>query len=302
MKAIINLHSIGEIKKLDTSINIKHPLIAIVDFSKIDVYIEEGARISFDFYAVICKNYCNYSLRYGRQTIDFQEGSLICLAPRQIITVESVIEREENMSGWGLFFHTDLIRGTHLTDKIKIYTFFHYEISEALHLSEKEKNILYDCIKRINNELEENIDSFSQDIIVTNIELLLNYIARFYGRQFITRKSRNKDIISKLESLLHTYINSELIEKYGPPSVKYLAENVHLSTNYLSDLLKKETGMSAIEYINFFIIEEAKNRLLISNESISEIAYSLGFEYPQYFARIFKRKTGMTPTEFRSKN
>jgi AraC-like DNA-binding protein len=203
--------------------------------------------------------------------------------------------------GWGLFFHPDLIRNTSLNVKMKDYTFFSYEISEALHLSEKEKQLLYECVMRIQTELKENIDEHSQTIIVSTIELSLNYCNRFYGRQFITRKASNRDILSRVESLLTDYFSNNK-ERIGLPTVKFLADALNLSSSYLGDLLKKETGLNAQEHIHHAIIDQAKNILMNSNKSVSEIAYDLGFEYPQYFSRLFKQKTGITPGEFRNLN
>jgi len=302
MKPIVNLKSISEINKFVQQGSVNHPLVAVIDFSKVDEYVEEGTRICCDFYSIMFKNYCANGLRYGKQTYDFQEGSLICIAPKQVMTMDNEIEKRDDMMGWGLFFHPDLIRNTSLATKIKEYTFFSYETSEALHLSEKEKQILYDCVLKIQNELQENIDNHSQTLIVSNIELLLNYCSRYYGRQFITRKSANKDVVSKIETLIKDYFNSEDLKKIGIPTVKYLADEVHLSPNYLTDLLKKETGMNAQDHIHYFLIEEAKNILLNTNNSVGEIAYSLGFEYPQYFSKLFKQKTGSTPIEYRNLN
>jgi AraC-like DNA-binding protein len=179
-------------------------------------------------------------------------------------------------------------------------SFFSYEITEALHLSDKEKNILYETVQKIELELQENIDNYSQHILVSSIELLLNYCSRFYGRQLITRSQSNKTIVAQIESLLRSYFTVSDVNAL--PSVKYLAEQVHLSANYLSDLLKKETGKNAQEHIHFYLMEEAKNRLLNSPLSINEIAFSLGFEYPQYFTKLFKQKTGHTPQEYRQLN
>ncbi|HAD14019.1 MAG TPA: hypothetical protein DCF33_16465 [Saprospirales bacterium] len=204
--------------------------------------------------------------------------------------------------GCALFFHPDLIKGTSLAGKMKDYHFFSYDVTEALHLSEKEKMILFDCVQKIEQELQENIDSHSQTLIVSNIELLLNYCTRYYGRQFITRKNVNTDIVAQVEQLLQDYLRSEALKQMGLPSVKYLAEKVHLSPNYLSDLLKKETGKNAQDHIHYQLIEEAKTVLLLSNASVSEIAYDLGFEYTQYFSKLFKQKTGLTPSEYRSLN
>lgn len=301
MKSIINIKSISDINNF-VQHKTNHPLVTIIDFSKMDEMMEEGTRISCDFYSIMFKNYCANNMKYGRQSYDFQEGSLVCIAPKQVVTMDTEIEKKEDMMGWGLFFHPDLLRGTSLGTKMKEYSFFSYETSEALHLSDKEKEILYDCIQKIDTELQENIDNHSQTLIVSNIELLLNYCQRYYGRQFITRKNSNRDIVTQVETVLQEYFNSEDLKQNGSPSVSYLADKVNLSPNYLSDLLKKETGMNAKDQIHHRLIEEAKNILLGTNKSISEIAYELGFEYPQYFSKLFKQKTGNTPQEFRSLN
>jgi AraC-like DNA-binding protein len=301
MKPIIQLHNISDINRF-ANCTTNHPLVAVVDFSKLDEHIEEGTRMSADFYSIMFKNYCANKLRYGRQTYDFEEGNLICIAPKQVLSMDSEIEKRDDMMGWGLFFHPDLLRGTALGNKMDEYTFFSYETSEALHLSDKEKQTLYDCVQNIQTELQENIDSHSQSLIVTNIELLLNYCSRYYGRQFITRKHSNTGTVAQVEQLLKSYFKSEKLKDAGLPTVKYLAENVKLSASYLSDLLKKETGMNAQDHIHYYLIEEAKTILLNSDHSVSEVAYSLGFEYPQYFSKLFKLKTGQTPVQFRNEN
>ena len=301
MKPVSRLHSIYDINMFIDD-KVRHPLVAVVDFSKIDEHIEEGTRISCDFYMVMFKNYCANKLRYGRKSYDFQDGSLLCVAPGQVLTMDSEIENKEDMMGWGLFFHPDLIRGTSLGSKIKDYSFFSYEINEALHLSDKEKQVLYEIVQKINAELAENIDRHSQTLITSNIELLLNYCTRYYDRQFLTRKTTNQDILTKIEVVLTSYFQSADISKKGLPGVKYLAEQVHLSPNYLSDLLKRETGMNAKDRIHYYLIEEAKNLLLSTDKTVGELAFDLGFEYPQYFSRLFKSKTGMTPVEYRSMN
>jgi AraC-like DNA-binding protein len=301
MKPVLHLHSISDINVFIED-KIRHPLVAVVDFSKVDENIEEGARISCDFYMVMFKNYCANKLRYGRQVHDFQDGNLVCVAPKQVLIMDSEIEKREDMMGWGLFFHPDLIRGTSLGNKIKGYSFFYYETNEALHLSDKEKQILYDIVQKINAELLENIDKHSQTLIASNIELLLNYCTRYYDRQFITRKTVNQDIFTKIEDILANYFQSIDLSKKGLPTVKYLADRVHLSSNYLSDLLKRETGMNAQDHIHYYLIEEAKNLLLNSDKTVGELAFALGFDYPQYFSRLFKSKTGMTPLEYRSMN
>jgi AraC-like DNA-binding protein len=300
MSKFIHLHTISDLFRLfKLEGNTQHPLIAVVDFSKVDEHMEEETKVSGDFYSIMFKNYAKNNVRYGRKLIDFQDGNLICMAPNQIIELDSEIEEKADMLGWGLFFHPDLIRATSLNDKMKDYNFFSYEISESLHLSEKEKQILYDCILKIQAELQENIDVHSQMIIVSNIELLLNYCTRFYGRQFITRKTSNNAVVAQVEKILSEYFRND---NQGLPTVKYLAEQVRLSPSYLSDLLKKETGKNTQDHIHFYLIEEAKSILLSTDKSVGEIAYALGFEYPQYFNKLFKQKTGKTPIEFRSMN
>lgn len=301
MKPVINIKNISDINNF-VQHKTKHPLVTVIDFSNMEEPMEEGLRISCDFYSIMFKNFCANKMKYGRQEYDFQEGSLVCIAPKQVVEMDKPTERPDDMKGWGLYFHPDLLRGTSLGAKMKDYTFFSYEMSEALHLSDKEKHILNDCIQKIENELQENIDNHSQTLIVSNIELLLNYCLRYYGRQFITRKHSNTNIVSQIEKLLIDYFKDPKLSESGLPTVKYLSDNVHLSSGYLSDLLKKETGMNARDHIHYYLIEEAKSLLLNSNQTVSELAFSLGFEYPQYFSRLFKSKTGMTPLEFRNLN
>ena len=302
MKPILQLKSISDIEQLIPGWKPKHPLVATIDFTQVDEYMPEDTRVSADFYTLMFKNYCTNRIKYGRQTYDFQDGSLICIAPKQTITMDTEIEKRPDPLGWGLFFHPDLFRGTTLGDKMEQYSFFTYEMSEALHLSDKEKQILWDGVQKIQNELNENMDVHSQTLIISNIELLLNYCLRFYGRQFLTRTSSNSAYVTQVEKLIKSYFRNSDVRNNGLPTVKYLAEQVHLSPNYLSDLLKKETGMNAQDHIHYQLIEEAKRILLNTDQNVSEIAYELGFEYPQYFSKLFKLKTGKTPLEFRSLN
>jgi AraC-like DNA-binding protein len=302
MSEIIHLQSIADLHKLFALGNSQHPLATVLDFSKVNERLIKNSKITTDFYSIMFKNYCKNNFKYGRKSIDFQDGNLICIAPNQIIEIDNEIEEREDKMGWGLFFHPDLIRATSLNDNLKNYRFFDYDISEALHLSDKEKNVLYECIQKIQIELQENIDVHSQYIIVTTIELLLNYCSRYYGRQMITRSQTNKTIITQIEIILASYFSEIKLKDKGLPSVKFLADNVNLSPSYLSDLLRKETGKNAQEHIHFYLIEEAKNLLLNSEKNINEIAYDLGFEYPQYFNRLFKKKTGKTPMEYRNLN
>lgn len=279
---------------------VQHPLVAVVDFSEISEDLTDNTMLSCDFYSLICKSYNRNNVKYGRKVVDFQDGSLICMAPNQVLELENDFEPDAVISGWGLFFHPDLIRATSLAAKMKDYNFFAYEVAEALHLSDKENQILKDCVSKIETELKENIDDHSQHIIVSQIELLLNYCTRFYGRQFITRKSSNNTVVMQIEKILGAFFRDSAQKRL--PTVKDLAEQVFLSPGYLSDLLKKETGKSAQDHIHFYLIEEAKNLLLGTDKTASEIAYVLGFEYPQYFNKLFKQKTGITPVAFRSLN
>ena len=302
MKELIHLQSITDLHRLFILGISYNPLVTVLDFSKVTEQVEQNSKITTDFYSIMFKNYCKNNIKYGRKEIDFQDGNLICIAPNQTIEIDYEVEEREDKMGWGLFFHPDLIRSTTLNDKIKSYSFFHYEVSEALHLSDKEKNILFECIQKIQIELQENIDVHSQYIIVSTIELLLNYCSRFYGRQMITRSQANKSTISQIETILTEYFAKTKVEEQGLPTVKFLADKVHLSPSYLSDLLKKETGKNAQEHIHYYLIEEAKSLLLNSDKNVSEIAFNLGFEYPQYFNKLFKQKTGKTPMEYRNLN
>ncbi len=302
MNNIVRFETISDLNRGLNLPGPKHPLVSVIDFSKVNNFGEESVRITSGLYCIMLKNHCHGKMKYGREYYDFQEGTLMCIAPKQVITIENQERKEEEVVGWGLLFHPDLIRGTSLGKKMKDYTFFSYEVNEALHLSDAEKQTLRDCIVKIENEISQNIDQHSQTLIVSNIELFLNYCSRYYDRQFITRKNSNNGILSKFENVLSEYFGSVNIKTEGLPSVKFCADKLNLSANYLSDLLKRQTGLNAQEHIHHHIIEEAKNSLLNSDASISEIAFELGFEYPQYFSKLFKTKTGVTPVEFRSLN
>ncbi|OCX50900.1 transcriptional regulator [Mucilaginibacter sp. PPCGB 2223] len=302
MNSINHVETISEMHQMLPGSQVRHPLISVVDFSGYKEQFNSGTRMTLGFYSIMFKNFCVNKMKYGQQSYDFQDGSLICIAPRQVVALDEPLPAKTEVNGWGVFFHPDLIRGTSLGKKIKDYSFFSYDTNEALHLSEKEKQVLYEIVQKIAAELLENIDQHSQTLIVSNVELLLNYCTRYYDRQFITRKRINNDILEIVEKELQEYIQSAVLSEQGLPTVKYLADKVHLSPNYLSDLLKRETGMNAQDCIHYHLIEEAKNLLLSSNKSVGELAFLLGFEYPQYFSRLFKSKTGMTPVEFRNLN
>lgn len=298
---IIHSKSITEIRSVFGLSKPTHPLITILDTEKL-AYGEEtvGMRFSSDLYCIALKD-SNCGIDYGRNSYDFDDGVLIFTAPKQVITVTKPQELNQ-VKGWMLYFHPDLIRNTLLGSKIDTYNFFNYEIYEALHLSESEQNTLNQIIQLIEEEIKERIDNHSQQVLVSNIELLLNYCQRYYERQFNTRAASNIDVVSNVESLLKNYyMDNKLVEK-GQPSIQYLADHCHLSASYLSDLLTKETGRSAKDHINDFLIDKAKHLLLSSTDSVSGIAYTLGFNYPHYFGRMFKQKTGKTPQEYRQLN
>tara|TARA_Y100000782_G_scaffold115377_1_gene157414 strand:- start:4607 stop:5536 length:930 start_codon:yes stop_codon:yes gene_type:complete len=300
MSEITHVETIGELNAFFHQEKPKHPLISIIDFSKTPAYEGESLKVTTGFYSVMLKNHCFGRFTYGRSHFDFEEGALMCSAPHQVGTVEPELDKEKALTGWGLFFHPDLLLRTSLSGKMDNYTFFDYDMNEALHLSDKEKQTLNDCIKNIGDELDQNIDKHSQTLLVSNIELLLNYCTRFYDRQFITRSTTNKDILIRFEQVLKDYFQHENLRSTGLPTVKYCAEKLALSGNYLSDLLKKETGKNAQEHIHNYLIEQAKTALLGTSAPVSEIAYDLGFEYPQYFSKLFKAKTGMTPALYRN--
>jgi AraC-like DNA-binding protein len=274
-----------------------HPLVSIMDFNGRvpEIY---ASRMNFGFYAVYLKDVQCGDMKYGRHTYDYQDRTLVFVAPGQIINVN--INKDYKPQGYALLFHPDLIRGTSLGKHIDDYTFFSYETKEALHLSEKERKIVLDCFSKIQYELEHATDKHSRTLIASNIELFLNYCMRFYDRQFITRNEVNKDTLEKFEVLLNEYFQSDKPQTIGLPSVTYCAEQLHLSTNYFGDLVKKESGKTALEYIQLKIINTAKEKILSDKKSVSEIAYELGFKYPQHFTRLFKQHVGYTPNEYRS--
>lgn len=298
---ILHSKSIAEIRAVFGLDKPSHPLITILETQKL-AYGEDtvGKRFSNDLFCIALKD-ASCGIDYGRNSYDFDDGVLIFTAPQQVITVKKPQALNE-VRGWMLYFHPDLIRNTSLGASIDAYSFFNYDVHEALHLSENEQNTLNQIVRLIQEEIKERIDNHSQDVLVSNLELLLNYSKRFYERQFNTRSASHNDIVSKVESLLKSYYSENRLMEEGQPSIQYLAEHCHLSPSYLSDLLAKETGRSAKDHINDFLVEKAKHLLLSSTDSISEVAYSLGFNYPHYFGRLFKQKTGKTPQEYRQLN
>ena len=276
-----------------------HPLVSVVDLSKANP--RQGSRMYFGFYTVFLKDVKCGDLVYGRHTYDYQEGTLVFLAPGQVAGINSNGETYQP-KGYALVFHPDLIHGTSLGRHIQDYTFFGYQFHEALHLSERERKIVLDCFSKIEYELEHAIDNHSKKLIVSNIELFLSYCTRFYERQFITREKAHKGILERFETLLNDYYQSDKPQTIGLPSVAYCAAELNLSASYFGDLIKKETGKTAHEYIQSKVIEVAKEKMFDQSKSISQIAYETGFKYSQHFTRAFKKITGNTPQEYRSLN
>lgn len=285
-----------------------HPLVSVVPHTR---ELEERFKflsasdytVVLNLYTVMLKGGCTGSLRYGRNTYDFEEGTLIFTGPDQIIEAEDVDESESaEAEGWTLMFHPDLIRKSPLGQHIENYNFFNYDVNEALHLSDQEKKSIGEIVAKIQQEFSQNIDKHSQKLIVSNIELLLDYCTRYYDRQFYTRTNQSSDFVSKFEKYLKDYFSSEQPTNNGIPTVKSCGEYMGMSPNYLSDLLKKETGHNAQEHVHNALINRAKTDLLSTTDSIGQIAYGLGFEYSQHFSKLFKKKTGMTPKEYRISN
>lgn len=274
-----------------------HPLVSVVDLTKATKSVNH-IQMEYGVYALFLKDTKTCNIKYGRQYYDYQEGTIVCFAPGQIIGVET-LEDEIGPEVYGLLFHPDLVRGTSLGQNIKKHTYFSYAVNEALHLSEQERSIVMDCLAKIQIELEHGIDKHSKPLITMNIELLLGYCIRFYERQFITRNEINQDALTKFEQLLNEYFQSQLPQKEGLPSVKYFADKIYLSPNYFGDMIKKETGKTPQEHIQAKVIELAKERVLGTDETVSQVAYTLGFQYPQHLCRLFKKRVGCTLNEYR---
>lgn len=299
--SIPHISSLSQLLEMQKLPKPTHPLIAIVDVSKWEIPEEAvGFKATTSFYTIALKDK-RCGMLYGRNHYDFDEGVLIFTAPNQVQTVTKS-QKIDEINGWMIFFHPDLIRNTSLGKKIDEYAYFSYDVHEALHLSDSEQITITECVNLIKSEICERIDNHSQTVICSSLELLLNLSNRYYERQFNTRSAQNSDFNSQFQSLLKQYYKDGRFATEGIPSIQYFAEKVHLSPSYLSELLKKETGMSTKEQINNFIIEKAKDLLLSENGSVNEIAYSLGFNYPHYFSRLFKSKTNVTPQEYRSLN
>lgn len=296
-KKLFPIETVAEYNDL-LGVETLHPLVSVIDLS--EVRPMKHARYTFGFYTLFLKEAKCGDLLYGRQRYDYQEGTVVCLAPGQVIGIEDNGETYRP-KGWALCFHPDLIRGTPLGSRMKEYTYFSYEVNEALHLSQQERELVVDCLLKIRDELRHAIDRFSRRLIATHIELLLAYCLRFYGRQFITREHVNRDILTRFESLLDRYFESGRARQEGLPTVRQCADELCLSPNYFGDLIKKESGKTAQEHIQLKLIDLAKESVLNPERSISQVAYELGFRYPQHFTRLFKKIVGMTPNEYREK-
>ncbi|MGB1298650.1 MAG: helix-turn-helix domain-containing protein [Psychrobium sp.] len=298
MTQLYRLQSIAQIHEWLKMPPPEHPLISIFqhnedmqdDYSDIN-FVTELYMISYK------KNVCG-SFNYGRQSYDFQQGTLVFTAPEQVISAVDT-EFKADSEGWTIMFHPDLIRPFELGRHIDKYTFFSYEVFEALHVSETERNALFDLVQRIKTELKLNIDQHSHRLISSTLGLLLDYCARFFDRQFCTRLHVNQDVVGKFEGLLHSYYEQQHHLELGIPTVAYCGKTLGISPNYLSDLLRKETGKSAIEHIHSHILDKAKTALLQDNIAVGQLAYDLGFDYPSHFSKLFKKLTGESPNNYR---
>lgn len=297
MERVINFNTVNDYNAFNNHQTL-HPLVSIVDLSKADP--RAGHRMTFNIYCVVLKEVKCGDIKYGNHNYDYQDGTLVFFAPGQVVEVTNTDVYQPK--GMALVFHPDLLLNTALGRRMSEFSFFSYNTNEALHLSDKEKKIILECFDKISYELNQSIDKHSKTLIAANIELFLNYCMRFYDRQFITRDHANKGILEKFEVLLNNYFLSDKPKQVGLPSVAGCANELHLSANYFGDLIKKETGISAQEYIQTKVINLAKERIFDIDKSISTIAYELGFKYPQHFSRLFKQKVGISPNEYRTLN
>ncbi len=294
IKTIAEYHRLMELPKPE------HPLVSVVKFEDIKRQPNSCPKIIIhNFYSIALKKNFNAKMKYGQQDFDFDEGVMHFMSPKQVLSIQATKDEKVKHSGWLLLIHPDFLWNTPLSKKIKQYEYFSYQVNEALHLSEKEEILVTDIIQNISQEYHTNIDNFSQDVIIAQIELLLTYSERFYQRQFITRKIANHRILNQLEVLLTEYFNSDNLANKGIPTVQFIAEHLHVSANYLSRLLQILTGQSTKRFIHDKLIDLAKEKLSTTDLSVNEIAYNLGFEHPQSFSKLFKSKTNFSPLEFR---
>lgn len=297
MPEFIHFKSISEVHRVCGLAKPLHPLISIV--RKWPPMDSHELRISSELYLASMKGRINAShFKYGRGKYDFEEGALVFLAPQQVIHFDEQVE-EQDEQGWTIIFHPDLIRKSTLGQQIQEYSFFDYHLNESLHLSDQEQQTLSNLVVGIEMELERHIDRHSQELIVSNLDTLLKYALRFYERQFFMRRDTHQDLVARFEQYLKGYFESEAVLEKGLPTLKSCGEALHISGSYLSDLLRTETGQSARSHIHSFVIDKAKTKLAHSEDSVGEIAYSLGFSSAPHFTKLFKSKTGLKPTEFR---
>lgn len=297
---IHKLNSISEFHKFRQLPAPEHPLISVINLNDIDRSGKDFLEtLVLSYYSITLKRNFNAKIKYGQQEYDFDEGVMFFMSPGQVFSIQPINNQILKPTGWMLLIHPDFLWNTPLAKTIKKYEYFDYSVNEALFLSDKEENTITGIIQNIQQEYHSNIDKFSQDIIITQIELLLSYAERFYYRQFITRKITNHTILNRLENILTDYFNNDDLIQKGLPTVQYVAEMLNVSPNYLSGLLKVLTGQSTQQHIHDKLIEVAKEKLSTTDLSVSEIAYALGFEHSQSFSKLFKIKTNISPTEFR---
>ncbi|RZK58046.1 MAG: AraC family transcriptional regulator [Pedobacter sp.] len=277
----------------------EHPLVSVINLADVNRLKAGETNILLDFYSIALKRNFNAKIKYGQQEYDFDEGIMFFISPKQLFRIEVEEDSFLNQSGWMLLIHPDFLWNTTLAKKIKQYEYFSYAVNEALYLSDKEETTIADIMHNIEREYHSNIDQFSQDVIIAQLELLLTYAERYYHRQFLTRKITNHSILNNLENILDVYFNNDSLPKKGIPTVQYVADALNVSPNYLSGLLKILTGQSTQQHIHSKLIEKAKEKLTVTELSVSEIAYELGFEHPQSFSKLFKSKTNVSPLEFR---
>ncbi len=299
MGEIIHIRNIAEVHEFFNVVKLAHPLITVIRrWPKVELDFSQ-LKFTSDLYYLAMKRDISGSFQYGRSVYDYQEGSMVFIGPGQVASFShSKVESESE--GWIILFHPDLIRKSELGKTIRQYSFFSYDTNESLHLSEKERQFLNTLVDTIEQEISQNLDRHSQALIIQNLETILKYSNRFYDRQFYTRTNLNRDLLSKFENFLQSYFASNQPLKEGLPTLDDCGRALNMSGAYLSDLLRAETGRSAKDHIHEYLIDRAKTALLNSKDSVSQIALGLGFEYPQNFSRLFKSKTGMSPSEYRN--